>query len=106
MYHVGAVIIEDLTFDRQKQALSCTSTGGPPTIVSWMKDSQPLTIDGNIYKQSQRVLNTSIATYQSSLSSIDIGNFVGTFTCTVSNARTTAPVERTVVLNGELYYTV
>ena len=66
-----------------------------------MKDNRPLTIDGNIYHQSQRVLNASTATYENSLSSIDIGNFVGTFTCTVSNARTTAPVGRTVVLNGE-----
>ena len=103
VFNVGTVIAEDLTFDKTQQALSCTSTGGPPTTVTWRKNGQPLTIDGTTYQQSQRVVNASIATYENILISVNISNFVGRFTCTVSNVRTTAPVERTVVLNGELY---
>ena len=103
MNHAGAVIAEDLTFDKIQQRLSCTSTGGPPTIVNWTKDGQPLMVDAITYQQSQRVVNTSTATYENVLSSVNISNFFGTFTCTVSNTRTTAPVERTDVLNCELY---
>ena len=69
-----------------------------------MKNGQLLTIDGSTYQQSQRVLDTSTATYENVLSSADISNFIGTFTCIVSNARTTAPVKRTVMQKyGGLY---
>ena len=33
--------------------LICTSTGGPPTTVTWMKDGQELTIDGITYQQPE-----------------------------------------------------
>ena len=70
--------------------LICTSTDGPPTTVSWRRNEEPLVIDGVRYQQSQRIINTTTATYQNILSSNDRANLVGSFTCIVSNARGSA----------------
>ena len=70
--------------------LICTSTDGPPTTVTWKRNDQPLVIDGNRYQQSQRIINTTTATYHNILSSNDRANLVGSFTCIVSNARGSA----------------
>jgi hypothetical protein len=40
------------------------------------------------------------ATYQSVIFNNDVTDFVGTFTCEISNARVTVPVRDTLVLNG------
>ena len=69
--------------------LICTSTGGPPTTVTWRKNGQPLIVDGTIYEQSQRIIDPTTATYQNVLSS-NAANLVGSFTCIVSNARGSA----------------
>ena len=57
-------------------------------------------VNDSLYQQSQRVVNTETATYENVLFNNDITNFVGTFTCEVSNVRSTA--QETVELNGEL----
>ena len=57
-------------------------------------------VDDSLFQQSQRVVDTETATYENVLFNSDITNFVGTFTCEVSNARNT--VEENVELNGEL----
>ena len=44
--------------------LICISTGGPPTTVTWRKNGQPLIIDDTRYQQSQRITDTTTATYQ------------------------------------------
>ena len=77
--------------------LTCTSTGGPPTTVTWSKNG--VLVDDSLYWQNQRVVDTETATYENTLSSDEIHNFIGTFTCEVSNVRGTAQ-EQTVVLNG------
>lgn len=93
-FHVGSVIAEDLTFDKRQLALSCTSTGGPPTTVSWMKDGQPLTIDGTNYQQRQIITNASSSTYVTTvfIRSFDklLHKTVGNYTCLVSNSRVTS----------------
>ena len=57
-------------------------------------------VNDSLYQQSQRVVNTVSATYENVLFNNNITNFVGTFTCEVSNVRSTA--QETVELNGEL----
>ena len=68
----------------------CTSTGGPPTTITWRRNGRTLVIDGTIYQQNQRIINTTTATYENILYSIDSADSVGTFTCIVSNARGSA----------------
>ena len=93
----GSPSITSLLFDRNSTTLTCTSTGGPPTTVTWRKDGQP--INETLYEQSQRLVNAETATYENILSSNIIANFVGSFTCEVSNDRAT--VAETTELNGE-----
>ena len=85
-------------FDRNSTTLICTSTGGPPTTVTWRKNGVPVNI--SLYEQSQRLVDAVEATYQSILFNENVTNFVGTFTCEVGNARVTVPVQETVELNG------
>ena len=93
----GSPSITSLRFDRNSTTLTCTSTGGPPTIVSWMVDGAPVN-SSLCYEQSQRLVNALEATYENVLFNDDVANFVGTFTCEVTNARDT--VQESLELNG------
>ena len=84
-------------FDRNLTTLTCTSTGGPPTTVTWRKDGQP--INQTFYEQSQRLVDAERATYENVLFNDDVTSFVASFTCEVSNVRGTT--QETLVLNGE-----
>ena len=57
-------------------------------------------MDLSLYEQSQRLVDAVEATYQSVLFNDNVTNFVGAFTCVVSNVRVTVPVQETVELNG------
>ena len=48
------------------------------------------------------MVDTETATYENILFNDDISNFVGSFTCELSNVRNTA--QDTVELNGELFF--
>ena len=57
-----------------------------------------MSVNDSLYQQSQRVVDTVTATYENVLFNADVTNFVGMFTCEVSNIRNSA--EETVELNG------
>lgn len=87
----GVVHVNDLILDEQEQALLCTSTGGPPTNVNWIKDGQPINIDGATYKERKIIVNTSSSTYATTLFihplDQDQDKVIGNYTCRVSNSR-------------------
>ncbi len=87
----GVVHVSDLTLDENEQALVCTSTGGPPTTVTWIKDGQPINIDGKTYKQRQIIVNASRSIYRTTLFihplDQDQNKVVGNYTCRVGNSR-------------------
>ena len=97
--HTGSPSITSVLFDRDNTTLTCTSTGGPPTSVTWRKNGVP--VNTSLYQQSQRVVDTETATYVNLLFNV-ISKFVGTFSCEVGNVRGTA--EDTVELNGGLCF--
>ena len=94
----GSPSIIGLLYNRFTLALTCTSTGGPATTVTWWKNGAVVEVDGTTYHQSQMVVDTRTATYDNILSSADIANFIGTFTCSVSNSR--GGSDRSATLNG------
>ena len=55
-------------------------------------------VNDSLYQQSQRVVDTVNAAYESVLFNTDVANFVGTFTCEVSNVR--GSTQDTMELNG------
>ena len=57
-------------------------------------------LDDSLYQQSQRVVDTQVAIYESILFNDNVTDFVGTFTCEVSNIRGTAQDD--LELNGGL----
>ena len=58
--------------------LTCTSTGGPATIVSWRRDGEILSDN-----TSQMLINSENATYTHTL--MVTGRLVGEYVCNVSN---------------------
>ena len=83
----GSPSITGLLYNRSTLTLTCTSTGGPATTVTWRKNGAVVEVDGTTYHQSQRVVDTRTATYENTLSSGVAANFAGTFTCSISNTR-------------------
>ena len=84
---VGRPVLVNLTFSNP--TLICTSTGGPASNVTWTRNQTNLEIDGTMYQQSQTIINTQNAEYNTmlTLSTINIEDFDTTYECTVENGR-------------------
>ena len=97
--HAGSPSITNLTYNKQSRTLTCTSTGGPATTVTWRRDGVVITAT---YQQTKRVVDPVTGTYQIVLtidSSLDQSSIVGTYNCTVENDRGSS--SETVVVPGE-----
>ena len=79
-----------LVYDETTRSLTCTSTGGPATTVTWRKDGAVISI-GAAYQQTQVVTDATTGTYETVLT-IDqsVTDIIGTYSCTVENARGTS----------------
>ena len=85
----GSPTVTSLTFDDQSRTLTCTSTGGPATTVTWSRDGVVVTLNAT-YQQTQTIVDTVEGTYETVLTidtSVSWSNIVGTYNCTVENAR-------------------
>ena len=76
--------------------LTCTSTDGPATMVTWRRDGTMLNDDSTYSIVSQVVTNTVTATYTHTLTVT--GRLVGEYQCTVSNSRTPSSSEMLAVV--------
>ena len=65
--------------------LTCTSTGGPATTVSWTVNNHTVTEDSHHHITSQILTDADRATYNHTL--IVTGRMVGEYKCTVSNSK-------------------
>ena len=83
--HAGTPIVTGLTFDDQSRTLTCTSTGGPATTVTWRRDGD-LIIPNATHQQTKRLIDPVNGTYQTVLT-IDSSDIAGTYNCTVENDR-------------------
>ena len=56
--------------------------------MEWVKNGQPLTIDGSLYSLSQTVTDRANSTYNNTLTVSESvhGGVAGNYTCTVSNS--------------------
>ena len=99
--HAGSPIVTNLTFDDQSRTLTCTSTGGPATNVTWRRDGVVIT-PNDTHQQTKRLVDAIAGTYQTVLtinSSVSWSDIVGTYNCTVENVR--GESSGTVVVPGE-----
>ena len=81
--------------------LTCTSTGGPATTVSWTRDSNAVTAN-NDHIISSRVTDTLAATYVHTLRVTE--RLVGSYSCSVSNSRTSPAAATTLQVAGTIPY--
>ena len=78
--------------------LTCTSTGGPATTVSWRRDDTILS-DDNTYSITSQVTDAETATYTHTLTVT--GRPVGEYQCSVSNIRTPSGSTRGLEIAGK-----
>ena len=98
----GSPSVTSLRYDNQSRTLTCTSTGGPATTVTWRRDGVVITLNAT-YQQTKRVVDPVAGTYQTVLTidpSVGQSNIVGSYNCTVENVRGRSST--TVSANGEL----
>ena len=97
----GSPTVTGLTYDDQSRTLTCTSTGGPATTVTWRRDRVVITLNAT-YQQAKSLVDSVTSTYQTVLNidqSLDQRNITGTYSCTVENAR--GESSETVVVPGK-----
>ena len=92
-YTIGGniVISGDVTFDPDLRTLTCISTGGPATTVTWTRDSTTVT-EGN-----ETVLNDAPTANYTHTLNVSIG---GEYMCTVANSKSSA-ASASIVLEGK-----
>ena len=79
--------------------LNCTSTGSPPTNVTWIKDGEVIT-DGNSYEVIQTLRDGVTTTYDNVLKvHLHLSEIIGTYTCMIDNSVSSA-VGRTLTIGG------
>ena len=99
--YAGSPNVTNITFDDQSRTLTCTSTGGPATNVTWRRDEVVITLN-DTHQQTKRIINNVTSTYQTVLtidSSVSWSDIVGTYNCTVENVR--GESSETVTVPGE-----
>ena len=93
-FHVGTLEAISLDFNLTSElnstiptfTLTCTSTGGPATIVSWMRNGEILVENSSSYSiTSQTLIDAENGTYDHTL--MVTGRLVGEYECTVSNSK-------------------
>ena len=97
----GSPNITSLTYDDQSRILTCTSTGGPATTVTWRRDEVVITLNAT-HQQTKSLVDPVMSTYQTVLAidqSLDQRNIAGTYNCTVENDR--GGSSETVVVPGK-----
>ena len=97
----GSPTVTSLTFDNESRTLTCTSTGGPATTVTWRRDGVLITLNAT-YQQTKRLVGAVNGTSQTVLTidpSVGWSDIVGTYSCTVENDR--GESSETVVVPGE-----
>ena len=107
-YPSGVVMVTDplqlslttnLTADPPVFTLTCVSTGGPATTITWTRDGAAAT-----GVTSQIVLNMTSITYNNTLTVT--GREPGNYTCSVANVRTAPPAAASLSVAGEWDYTI
>ena len=86
------MISGDLTYDSDQLTLTCISTGGPATTVSWTRDNVNITGE-----QNETVLNDAVtARYTHTLNVTTAGEY----TCTVANDKPSTATSNSFTVTG------
>ena len=100
---IGNVTNVSIQYDRTSQTITCTSTGGPATDVTWSKDNVNIRLSmGGLYQHSQIIINTTSATYENRLRIVDKSSeAAGNYTCSITNPR--GSMNESLYIQGNYY---
>ncbi len=81
---IGLLDIQNIIYNTTTGVVTCVSTGGPVTTLTWNRR-------GGSYSQAKIIVDTISATYHNllSISSNTLSDYTGIFSCTVGNSRGT-----------------
>ena len=77
-------MVTSLMFDQNAATVTCLSTGGPVTDVTWFVNNVMIPL-GSVYFETRTIVSTMDATYRAVLSANDANSFIGEVECIVSN---------------------
>ena len=87
----GSIVISgDVTFDPDLRTLTCISTGGPATTITWTRDSTTVT------EGTETVLNDPVTAQYTHTLTVTTG---GEYNCTVANNKPSA-ASTSIILQG------
>ena len=86
------------TADPPVFTLTCVSTGGPATTVTWTRDGDAVSYDAN-HVFTKTVIDHLTPTYSNVLTVT--GREPGSYQCNVTNARTVQPATASLTVAGE-----
>ena len=92
LYSGDVMISGDLTYDSDQLTLSCISTGGPATTVSWTRDSTTVITEG-----TETVLNDTVTAQYTHTLTISTA---GEYTCTVANDKPSTTTSNSITVTG------
>ena len=81
-----------MTYDSDEQTLTCISTGGPATTVTWTKDSTTVT-EGT----TETVLNDPVTAEYTHTLTVTAS---GVYTCIVSNNKPSTATSASITVTG------
>ena len=82
---LGSPRVTSLTYDMSSHTLTCITTGGPATIITWRRDCVVLDTSTTGFVFSQTVTDQATATYSNTLTLPS--HISGSYSCTVTNSR-------------------
>ena len=82
---LGSPRVTSLTYDMSSHTLTCITTGGPATTITWRKDCGVLDTNTTAFVFSQTVTDQAAATYSNTLTLPS--HISGSYSCTVANSR-------------------
>ena len=97
----GSPSVTSLRYDYQSRTFTCTSTRGPATTVTWKRDEIVISLN-TTHQQTKSLVDSVAGTYQTVLTidgSVSQSDILGTYSCTVENARGRSSM---IVVVGEL----
>ena len=111
IFSIGGVLVPSVQFQLTSElnttiptfTLTCTSSGGPATTVSWTINNSAVTEDGNHHITSQILIDPLTATYNHTL--VVTGRLVGEYQCNVSNNKPSSASEILAVVGKNFKYT-
>ena len=99
--HAGSPSGISLNFNPKSNTLTCISTGGPATTVTWSRDGVEITPNAT-YQQTKSLVYPEKGTYQTVLTidpSVGQQGIVGTYNCMVENVR--GKSSKTLIVTGK-----